>query len=265
MFADFLEKDLLFVNSNDIIEFIYYLRENRYSNESINRILSGLTTFFDYLLVEKNIDENPVIKISRPKNWEKLPNFLSINEVEKLINIPNTKKPLGFRDKIIIETLYATGARVSEVSNMRVIDLDLERGIIRVVGKGSKYRYVPLYENLCAHIKDYLVVRRDYLVKNRDDGYLFLNRFGTKLSRVSIWNIIKDYCYKAGIRKNITPHTLRHSFATHLLSGGADLRSIQIFLGHSSLNTTQVYTHLNDDNLRNALMENHPRFKRKEF
>jgi integrase/recombinase XerD len=248
------------VTIGDIIKFMTYLREKKYSIDSINRILSGISTFFDYLMFEKKVTRNPIDFIDRPKKWGRLPKLLDFQDVEALINAPLENTNKGFRDKIIIEMLYSTGARVTEISNMKISDLDLDRGVVKIYGKGSKYRYAPIYETLLFKLKKYMDIRKQYFVKGKDEGFLFLNRYGRKLSRISIWHIIKYYCSIAHIEKNVSPHTIRHSFATHLLTNGADLRTIQIFLGHSSLNTTEIYTHLDDDNLRKTLLQNHPRF-----
>lgn len=260
LFFTVMNKTINDITVNDIIRFMTYLRENNYSIDSINRVLSGLSTYFDYLIFEKKLLRNPIDFIDRPKKWERLPKLLDFQEVEALINAPIETTNKGFRDKIIIEMLYSTGARVSEISNMKVSDFDLDRGVVKICGKGSKYRYAPIYEALLFKLKKYLVVRKEHFVKGRDEGFLFLNKYGRKLSRISIWHIIKHYCAVACIEKNVSPHTIRHSFATHLLTNGADLRTIQIFLGHSNINTTEIYTHLNDDNLRRTLLLNHPRF-----
>jgi integrase/recombinase XerD len=260
LFFRVIDKNYLDLTVKDIINFMIYLRENNYSIDSINRILSGLSTYFDYLIFENKLLRNPIDFIDRPKNWGRLPKLLDFQEVEALINAPVETTKKGFRDKIIIEMLYSSGARVSEISNMKVSDVDLDRGVVKIYGKGSKHRYAPIYESLLFRLKKYMDIRKGIFVKGRDEGFLFLNKYGRKLSRISIWHIIKHYCSVAHIEKNVSPHTIRHSFATHLLTNGADLRTIQIFLGHSNINTTEIYTHLNDDNLRKTLLMNHPRF-----
>jgi integrase/recombinase XerD len=182
--------------------------------------------------------------------------------VEKLISSPDISSPYGFRNKVIIEMLYSTGMRISELINIKIPDMDMKRGILKVTGKGNKQRIVPVYDSLKKLIEDYLKIRLEYFVKNRDNGYLFLNKFGNKLTRNYCWMMIKKYSEEAGI-KNISPHGIRHSFATHLLTNGADLRTIQIFLGHSSISTTEIYTHVTDDKMRNVLTNIHPRFNKK--
>jgi integrase/recombinase XerD len=263
LFFKFNHKNYLDINVSDIILFMTHLREEEYSIDSINRIWSGLSAYFDYLIFNRTLQKNPVDFIDRPKKWEKLPKLLDFKEVEALIEAPLENTHKGFRDKIVIEMLYSTGARVTEVSNIKISDIDMDRGVVKIYGKGSKYRFAPLYESLLFKLKNYLDVRRQYFVKGRDEGFLFLNKYGKKLSRISIWHIIKYYCSVAHIEKNVSPHTIRHSFATHLLTNGADLRTIQIFLGHSSLSTTEIYTHLDDGNLRKTLLQNHPRFNNK--
>ncbi|MCX8084044.1 MAG: tyrosine recombinase [Calditerrivibrio sp.] len=251
------------VSNDDIISFMTFLRRSGLSIESILRKMSGLSTFFDFLITEKLFDKNPVENINKPKKWEKLPHFLNFEEVEALLNAPDKSSPIGFRDCMILKTFYSTGARVSELVNIKISDIDLRRGIVSIVGKGSKQRFLPIYESLQEELKCYLEVRLQYFVKNSDNGYLFLNKNGTKLTRVFCWMLIKKYCQKAGISKDISPHTLRHSFATHLLTNGADLRTIQLLLGHSDISTTEIYTHITDNKARNILEQFHPRFKKR--
>jgi integrase/recombinase XerD len=263
LFFSVIDKNPSEIGISDILSFMSYLRSKDYSIDSINRILSGVSTYFDYLVFEKGIQKNPIDFIDRPKKWERLPKLLDFKEVEALINAPLESNPKGFRDKILLEMLYSTGVRVSELSDIKVNDIDMDRGVVKVFGKGSKYRFAPIYGSLLFKLKSYMNVRRENFVKGRDEGFLFLNKYGKKLSRVSIWHIVKHYCSVAQIKKNVSPHTIRHSFATHLLTNGADLRTIQLFLGHSSINTTEIYTHLDDDNLRKTLLENHPGFRKK--
>ncbi len=251
---------VLNLKPTDIINFMSYMRENDYSVESILRRLSGISIFYDYLILEKKVDNNPVAVISKPVKWSKLPSFLNFDEIEKLIAVPDKSTPIGYRDAVIIEMFYSTGVRVSELVSIKTTDIDYKRGIIKVFGKGGKQRIVPLYQSLSDKMDDYLKVRNEYFVKVKDNGYLFLNRFGNKISRNYCWQLIKKYCKAAGIKKNVSPHTLRHSFATHLLTGGADLRTIQIFLGHSSISTTEIYTHVTDDKAKNILKSFHPRW-----
>ncbi|TYB32610.1 MAG: tyrosine recombinase [Flexistipes sinusarabici] len=245
----------------DVVFYMSYLRENTFAVDTILRKLSGLSSFYDFLLQEKLVSNNPLNAVQKPGRWDKIPKFLNFEEIDKLLDAPDINAPFGLRDKVLIETLYSTGVRVSELTDIMVSDMDLKRGIIKVTGKGSKQRFVPLYSSLIDLINRYLEVRRFSFVKDRDNGYLFLNKNGGKLSRVSCWNIIKKYCTAAGIKGDFSPHTLRHSFATHLLTNGADLRTIQLFLGHADISTTEIYTHVTDDKKRNVLLDNHPRFR----
>lgn len=262
-----LEKFLSFKNdlvkeTEEIIQYMTHLRANGLSVESILRNLSALSAFYDFLIQEKFFDKNPVEHISKPKKWEKLPKFLNFDEVENLINAPDKSTPTGYRDSIMLKLFYSTGMRVSELVNTKVSDIDLRRGIISVFGKGSKQRFLPLYGELIDEIKSYLEIRHNYFVKTKDSGYLFLNRQSEKLTRVYCWMLIKKYCKIAKIDKDISPHTLRHSFATHLLTNGADLRTIQLLLGHSDISTTEIYTHITDNKTRSIMEQYHPRFKR---
>jgi len=263
MLMEFTDKSYLEIGLNDIIGFMTFLRQHGYSVESILRILSGISSFFDFLLQEKIVAVNPINAIQKPKKWSRIPKFLDFKEIELLLAAPDVNSPYGMRDKVILEVLYSTGVRVSELVNSTINNIDLKRGVVKVIGKGRKDRFVPLYTGLSDIIEDYLKIRSFYFVKGKDNGYLFLNKNGGKLSRVSFWNIIKKYCAAAGIKKNVSPHSLRHSFATHLLTNGADLRTIQIFLGHADISTTEVYTHVNDDKKREVLMNSHPRFSKR--
>ena len=258
-FAKFYEKNVSDTKSEDIVAFMSFMRKKGLSLETILRRLSGLSQYFDFLILEKKILTNPVEFISKPKTWNKLPSFLEFDEIDKLLHYNNLSH-IDERDSLIIETLYATGVRVSELINIKVQDIDFRRGIIKVTGKGSKQRIAALYETIREKLEKYLLIRQEYFVKDTDQGCLFLNRYGYKLTRQHIWAVIKKRCKEAGINKNISPHTMRHSFATHLLSGGADLRALQIFLGHANISTTEIYTHVTDDNKRRTIMKFHPRY-----
>lgn len=258
----FIKKPLENCSSMELVSFMAMMRKDGYSIDTVLRRLSGIASFYDFLIIERIIKTNPVGFITKPSKWEKLPVFLNFDEVERLIEAPDVSSHLGYRDKIIFETLYSSGMRISELVNLKVTDLDLARGISKVTGKGSKQRFVPLYTSLAEKMNDYIAMRHDYLVKGRDEGWLFLSRNGKKLDREYVFMLVKKYCLKAGIDKNVSPHTLRHSFATHLLTNGADLRTIQIFLGHSDLSTTERYTHVADDKSRSILLQCHPRFRK---
>ena len=259
----FYKKDIKEIHSEDIVAFMSFMRKNNQSLETILRRLSGISQYFDFLIIEKDIKVNPVEFIAKPRQWHKLPDFLDFDEVEKLISCDDLSTPVKERNCLIMETLYATGMRVSELIAVKLRDIDFKRGIIKVIGKGSKQRIVPIYPSLLKKLEDYLALRQEYFVKERDAGYLFLNQNGSMLTRQHIWNIVKQTCTAYNITQHLSPHTLRHSFATHMLSNGADLRTLQIFLGHSNISTTEIYTHVTDDDKRKTIMNFHPRFARK--
>lgn len=262
-FSKVYKKDIKNVEPSDIVSFMSYMRKNNQSIETILRRLSGISQYFDFLIIEKEIKSNPVEFIAKPRQWHKLPDFLDFYEVEKLITGKDLSTPYKERDQLIMETLYATGMRVSELISVKLKDIDFKRGIIKVIGKGSKQRIVPLYATILEKLENYLPLRQEYFVKESDEGYLFLNQHGKQLTRQYIWNIVKEKCKENNITKNVSPHTLRHSFATHMLSNGADLRTLQIFLGHSNISTTEIYTHVTDDDKRKTIINFHPRYHRK--
>ncbi|MDR0453273.1 MAG: tyrosine recombinase [Deferribacteraceae bacterium] len=253
------EKKLTDGAVEDVIRYMGEMRRRGLSIETSLRRLSGLGQLYDYFIKERLNTKNPVTFITKPQKWDKLPSFLNYDEVDRLLLSPDTAIASGYRDSLMLETLYASGMRVSELLGVKIVDVDFKRGLIRVHGKGSKERYVPIYKSLADKIDRWLLNRQNDFVKQSDPGWLYLNRLGGQLTRQYVWRMIKDYCEKAGIKKDISPHTLRHSFATHLLSGGADLRTIQIFLGHESIGTTEIYTHVTDDNKRDTLTRFHPR------
>ena len=259
----FYKKDIKEIHSEDIVAFMSFMRKNNQSLETILRRLSGISQYFDFLIIEKDIKVNPVEFIAKPRQWHKLPDFLDFDEVEKLISYDDLSTPVKERNCLIMETLYATGMRVSELIAVKLRDIDFKRGIIKVIGKGSKQRIVPVYPSLLKKLEDYLALRQEYFVKESDTGYLFLNQNGSILTRQHIWNMVKSKCAENNITKHVSPHTMRHSFATHMLSNGADLRTLQIFLGHSNISTTEIYTHVTDDDKRNTILNFHPRYHRK--
>jgi integrase/recombinase XerD len=261
-YISFTEKDLTVCGAKELVDYMTHLRKSGVSLETVQRRLSGISRFYDFLIIEKILKSNPVGFISKPSKWEKLPVFLNFDEVELLIDAPSQSTALGFRDRTIFETLYSAGMRISELVGLKIQDIDMNRGIMKVTGKGSKQRLVPMYDTLAERMRTYIQIRHDSLVKKSDPGWLFLSRTGRQLDREYVWMMIKKYCTQAGIKKNVSPHTLRHSFATHLLTNGADLRTIQIFLGHSDLSTTQRYTQVTDDKARGTLMNCHPRFRK---
>jgi integrase/recombinase XerD len=246
------------VTAKFITDFLFSLRKT-HSPSSICRLLSTIKNFYRFLLREKIISSNPVDFIETPKIDSKIPSFLGLSEVSKLLKSPNLKRPQGIRDRAILEVMYATGLRVSEVSTLKLSDINLEVGFIKCKGKGSKERIVPLGKIASHFLQRYLNEARGILVGKRICPYLFVAQGARRLSRQSIWKMIKKMVKKAGVKRNVTPHTLRHSFATHLLERGADLRSVQEMLGHSSITTTQVYTHINRVRLKEIHRRFHPR------
>ncbi|MBV6485606.1 MAG: Tyrosine recombinase XerD [Flavobacteriales bacterium] len=244
-------------------QFLSFVSEYGLSARTQARILSGIKAFYKYLSIEDIIDENPTELLEAPKIGRKLPDVLSIEEINELISAIDLSKPEGERNKAILETMYSCGLRVSELINLKLSNLVFNEGFIHVVGKGSKERIVPIGSIAIKHINIYIQSVRNHqqnITKSSED-IVFLNRRGAKLTRVMIFTIIKQLCKKAGINKSISPHTLRHSFATHLVEGGADLRAVQEMLGHESITTTEIYTHLDRDYLRQAILDFHPRAK----
>lgn len=251
----------------DISDFIRYMGDMRgrgLAIETVLRRLAGLGQLYDFLLKEKLVIKNPLEFVTKPQKWGKLPVFLNFSDVDRLLDAPDLSTLYGYRDSLIIETLYASGMRVSEIIGVRISDIDFREGLIRVFGKGSKERFVPIYTKLSDKLNRWLPSRHSDFVKGSDPGWLFLNRNGGKLTRQYVWMMLKGHCRDLGLPDGVSPHTLRHSFATHLLSGGADLRTIQIFLGHENIGTTEIYTHVTDDHKREALVRFHPRFKGRE-
>ena len=246
----------------DLQEFIKWVAELGMTASSQSRIISGLRTFYKYCLIEDISSTDPTLLLEAPKLKRILPDVLSFNEIESIIYQIDLSKEEGTRNKAILETMYGSGLRVSEVVNLRLSQLYLEIGFIRVVGKGNKERLVPIGSSAIKHISIYKdSVRSQMKIQPGEEDILFLNRHGKRMSRVMIFLIIKDLVNKAGIRKNISPHTFRHSFATHLVEGGADLRAVQEMLGHESITTTEIYTHLDREFLRKTLENFHPGFK----
>ena len=248
------------INVSIIESFIKYLFKSESSTYSQARIVSGLKSFFNYLLLEEKIDINPMELIDAPKLVRKLPETLSIQEIEIIIDAIDLDSKEGMRNKAILETLYSCGLRVSELVNLKVQNLFLDIGFIKVLGKGMKERLVPIgtkaAECISIYMKEYRV---NINISEGFEGYLFINRRGKNLTRNMIFIIVKDLVKKAGLNKNISPHTFRHSFATHLIEGGADLRAVQEMLGHESITTTEIYTHLNKNYLKEVVNKFHPR------
>ncbi|MDD5128228.1 MAG: site-specific tyrosine recombinase XerD [Candidatus Omnitrophica bacterium] len=247
------------VSKNDIIEFMLFEKDGGISPTSISRRLAAIRMFHRFLVRERVLRDDPTTLIDSPRLWKKVPDTLSLNEVELLISQPDVRLKQGARDKAILETLYATGMRVSESTNLKVNNVNLDIGFLRCIGKGNKERVIPLGKKAINSINKYLEFSRPYFLKNKTSEFLFVNRSGNKLSRQSIWKLIKQYAKEAKIKKPIKVHTLRHSFATHLLERGADLRSVQEMLGHSNISTTQIYTHIDKERLKTIHKMFHPR------
>jgi integrase/recombinase XerD len=240
--------------------FFKLLSKLELSSRSSARYYSSIKGFFKYLFTNGYLEKNPMERLSAPKVSKGLPIVLNINEVEKILDCPDTSTKLGLRDKALIETFYACGLRVSELINLKVADMFLNEEVIRVFGKGSKERLVPIGSSAIKWIEEYLVKSRPLLLKKtKSENFLFLNNRGTKLSRMGIWKIVNKNAEAAGIKKEVHPHTFRHSFATHLLEGGADLRAVQEMLGHADISTTQIYTHLDRDYIKQIHRDFHPR------
>lgn len=248
------------VSRQDIIACIHYLHGLGISERSQARLISGLRTFFKFLLLENAIDTSPAELIDMPKLPRKLPDVLSVNDIERIISSVDLSVPSGQRDKTMIEVMYGCGLRVSELVHLRISDLLWAMECVRVKGKGSKERLVPLGGEAMRQLKIYLEHQRAAgpVVKGHED-FVFLNQRGRHLSRISVFMLVKKQALLAGIRKKISPHTFRHSFATHLVEGGADLRAVQEMLGHESILTTEIYTHLDQSFLRDTIIQFHPR------
>jgi integrase/recombinase XerD len=254
------QKTVIQLTYNDLKDFVAVLYDMGLSARSQARIISGLKQFFGFLLLENEIKDDPSELLELPKIGRKLPEFLSIEEIDLLIDSIDLSKNEGHRNRAILETLYSCGLRVSELVNLRFSDLFFEEGFIRVIGKGNKERLVPVSPSIEKEIGIYNeFIRRHQNIQAGNENIVFLNRRGAKLTRVMIFTIIKDLAEIAGISKNISPHTLRHSFATHMIEGGANLRAVQEMLGHESITTTEIYTHLDQRFLRDAIISFHPR------
>ena len=247
------------ITKNDIINFMLNQKDRGIAANSIARRLAAIRMFHRFLSRERILKSDPSNLIDSPKLWKKIPDVLSLNEVYALLAQPDIRDKQGIRDKAILETLYATGMRVSEAVNLKVGNVNLDIGFLRCIGKGNKERIIPIGRKAITYVKRYLETSRPRFLKKGSSEFLFLNRFGKKISRQSLWKIVKRYAKEARIKKPMRPHILRHSFATHLLERGADLRSVQEMLGHSDISTTQIYTHVNKDRLKTIHKMFHPR------
>jgi integrase/recombinase XerD len=247
------------VTFSDLLGFIKYLNSENPRTQS--RILSGIRGFFRYMTIEGKISENPASLLESPRAGSRLPDVLSLKEIDSIISAIDLSKPEGQRNKAIIETLYGCGLRVSELINLRLTDIHFKQEYISVTGKGDKQRLVPLNQNTIKQIRFY-IQDRNKLKTITDRNILFLNRRGSKLTRIMIYTIVRDLCETAGIKKKVSPHTFRHSFATHLVQAGADLRAVQEMLGHESILTTEVYTHIDRIFLQQTISLYHPRSRK---
>ena len=261
--AVFAEKHHLLIpeqiRRKEILLFFSELKKSALSPASSARALSTFRTFFKYLSMEGVIHHDPFARIEAPRRAFRLPKTLSFNEVEALLNLPKGEAPIGLRDDAMIELLYATGLRVSELTRLPIGALNLQAGYTLVFGKGGKERIVPIGERAQRKLKTYLASARPQFLKGRDSNDLFVSRFGKAISRQAFWKQLKLYALRANVQKPISPHMLRHSFASHLLEGGADLRSVQMMLGHADISTTQIYTHVAQERLKKIHQKNHPR------
>ena len=256
-FADEHGKDVLSVERDDLKSFIQHLHNTGLEARSIARALVTVRNLYKFLVLDGHLKRDPSANLESPKSWQSLPKFLVSEEVDRLLDSPDVSQDLGLRDKAMLEVLYATGLRVSELVALKISDLNLDLGFLLTLGKGSKERTVPLGQSAINWVRKYLTARTRIL-NGKPCSYLFVNGKGQPLTRQVFWKLIVDYGEKAGIG-HITPHLLRHSFATHLLENGADLRSVQMMLGHSDISTTQIYTHITNERLREVYKKFHPR------
>ena len=247
------------ITRNEIVDYLRSLYRSGLDSRSVARHLVTLRNFYRYLLTEGIIKEDPAGNVEAPRFRMRLPAHLSLEEVNRLIAQPDTNTVTGLRDRAMIELLYSTGLRVSELVNLKLGDMQMESGCLRCIGKGNKERLVPMGKSAIAAVEAYVQRARPALLRGRESPYLFLNRFGGQIGRMGFWKKLSDYGKLAGLRVRLKPHMLRHSFATHLLEGGADLRSVQLMLGHSDISTTQIYTHVVKDRLKQVYKQHHPR------
>lgn len=248
------------IDVEDIKKFITWINELGMQISSQSRVISGLKSFFGFLLIEDVITTDPTLLLEMPRISKLLPDTLNIEEINSIVEAVDASKPEGIRNKAIIEVLYGCGLRVSELINLKISNLFIQEEYLKVIGKGNKERIMPVGSVALKFIRIYLEEVRVHIdIKNGFEDYVFLSRLGSALSRVAVFNIVKDLAARAGINKSISPHTFRHSFATHLIEGGADLRAVQEMLGHSSITTTEIYTHINRDYLKSIITDFHSR------
>jgi len=276
-----LAENTLISYKQDLEKFSLYLHEKKLNhidlpeNQALNfvkaesikgssfstqaHLITVLKNFYKYLVAEDKMDFNPISNIASPKKWKTLPKYLTIDQVSELLELPDMEKPLGQRDKAILELMYATGLRISEAITLKKDNLYMEDNFLRVVGKGGKERVIPFGEKAREYLENYLTNTRSLLLKHNLNDLIFLNRNGEPLSRQGLWKVFKGYARTLGVYSTLTPHTLRHSFATHLLEKGADLRSIQLMLGHSNISTTEIYTYVAKTRIKKVYDQYHPR------
>ncbi len=245
-----------------LLAYILNLKERNYAPATVARRVAAAKSFFRFLVSEGILESDPAENLSSPKVGKPLPKPISIPEIQRLLEQPaKLSTPEANRDKAMLELLYATGMRVSELVSLHIDEVNLEAGYVRCFGKGSKERIIPIHQKATEALKEYISEFRPLLLHNNEERALFLNRHGEQLTRQGFWNILKNYAKQANLGSRVSPHTLRHSFATHMLSGGADLRSVQELLGHANISTTQVYTHLTSERVRQVYEDSHPRAK----
>jgi len=247
----------------EMLRYMLNLKERKYATTTQVRKIAAAKSFFAFMMAEGRIKQNPTDNIESPRIGKPLPDAISITQVRSLLEQPaRQKSPEAKRDRAMLELLYASGMRVSELVSLNLGDVNISEESVRAFGKGRKERIVPIYHQAALTVAEYIDEVRPNLVRDNDERALFLNRRGQRLTRQGLWQILKEYAGKAGLAKTVTPHTLRHSFATHMLSGGADLRAVQEMLGHANISTTQVYTHLTSEHVRRSYERAHPRAKR---
>ena len=248
------------VTVEQLDQFAGELREDGIQARSVARVLSGVRSFYHFLALEREVESDPTELLESPRIGKHLPEVLSVEEIDRITSVIDLGKPEGIRDRAIIEVLYGCGLRISELCSLRISQLYLEEGYLRVSGKGGKERLVPIADKAVERLREWLATRMGHKVSPTDEDYVFVSLTrGCRLSRISLFVYIKAYAQKAGIRKSISPHTFRHSFATHLLEGGANLRAIQMMLGHEDISTTEIYMHIDKSHLRQEILEHHPR------
>ena len=266
-FAEFLRKRktlrLEDVTREDVVDFLSHLYKEKMDSRSVARFLVSIRGLYKFSLMEGKVTADPTENLESPKIRNSLPTYLRVDEINKLLESPNLATPIGLRDRAMLEILYSTGLRVSELLNLRISDIDMRMGYVRCIGKGDKERLVPIGRKAIEAVEQYLAHGRPKFARPSSppphNQVLLLTSIGRRLSRVSIWKIMHDYGVRLGLRGRLTPHKMRHSFATHLLEGGADLRSVQLMLGHADISTTQIYTHVVEERLKEIYKAHHPR------